>query len=84
MKRNLILWVLVAVLAAPAAWGQYTSFKGQAKDAEGKPIAGGIVSLQSKETGRKYDFKTNKDGKYFSIGVQAGVYDLKLTKDGQL
>jgi tetratricopeptide (TPR) repeat protein len=84
MKRNLILWVLVAVLAVPAAWGQFTTFKGQAKDAEGKPITGAIVTLQSKDTGRKYDLKTDKDGKYYSLGIQTGIYDIKISKNGQL
>ena len=87
MKRKLILCflaVVVAMLAAPAAWGQLATFKGRASDSEGKPIAGAQVQITSQDTGRKYDLKTDKGGNFYSLGIQPGIYVLKLSKDGQL
>jgi tetratricopeptide (TPR) repeat protein len=87
MKRRLILCVLAAVMAvlsAPAAWGQLAAFKGKATDSEGKAIVNAQVQITSKETGRKYELKTDKSGNYYSIGIQPSMYDLKLLKDGQV
>ncbi len=87
MKRRLILCVVaavIAVLSVPAAWGQLAAFKGKATDSEGKPIVNAQVQITSKETGRKYELKTDKSGNYYSIGIQPGMYDLKLLKDGQV
>jgi tetratricopeptide (TPR) repeat protein len=87
MKRRIILCVLaavMAVLAAPAAWGQLATFKGKATDSEGKPIANAQVQITSRDTGRKYELKTDKGGNYYSLGIQPGFYNLKLLKDGQL
>jgi tetratricopeptide (TPR) repeat protein len=46
---------------------------------DGKPLAGANVEFLSLDTGRKIDLKTDKNGKYFSIGVPSGVYKVTLT-----
>lgn len=75
----LALLILTAVLCASPAFAQdTTSVKGVAKDAQGKPIAGATVEWVSKETGRKYDLKTNNKGEYFSLGVAPGHYNVTL------
>ena len=85
MKKNSILVVVTFVLALilPAAWAQTGSIKGVVKDDQGKPIAGAIVELTSKENGRKYQLKVDKGGNIFSLGIAAGTYDVKVIKDGQ-
>ncbi len=86
MKRTIILCLLAAVMAvlsAPAAWGQLATFKGKVTDAEGKPVGGGQVQITSKDTGRKYELKTDKGGNFYSLGIQPGFYDLKLLKNGE-
>jgi tetratricopeptide (TPR) repeat protein len=82
MKRYFVmlgLLMFTAVLCASPAFAQdTTSVKGVAKDAQGKPIAGATVEWVSKETGRKYDLKTNNKGEYFSLGVAPGHYNVVL------
>jgi tetratricopeptide (TPR) repeat protein len=60
------------------------ALKGKATDSEGKPVANAVVQITSRDTGRKYELKTDKGGNYFSIGIQPGFYDLKLLKDGKV
>jgi tetratricopeptide (TPR) repeat protein len=82
MKRYFVMLAVLmftAVLCASPAFAQdTTSVKGVAKDAQGKPIAGATVEWVSKETGRKYDLKTNNKGEYFSLGVAPGHYNVAL------
>ncbi len=86
MKRRLIACVLAAVTAAflaPVAFSQTTAIKGYVKDTNGQPIAGAIIQLTNKENGRRYEFKTNKQGEYYSLGINPGRYDLIVIKDKQ-
>jgi len=87
MKKYFILPLLLVLavgLTAPLAFSQTTgSVKGVCKDLEGKPIAGAEVDWVGTETGHKYTLKTNNKGEYFSLGIQPGRYDVKLSKDGK-
>jgi tetratricopeptide (TPR) repeat protein len=75
----LALLILTAGVCASPAFAQDTaSVKGVAKDAQGKPIAGATVEWVSRETGRKYDLKTNNKGEYFSLGIAPGHYNVAL------
>jgi tetratricopeptide (TPR) repeat protein len=82
MKQLFVMFALLvvtAVLCASPAFAQDTaSVKGVAKDVQGKPIAGATVEWVSKETGRKYDLKTNNKGEYFSLGIAPGHYNVAL------
>jgi tetratricopeptide (TPR) repeat protein len=86
MTRKLIVAALFAVLCAvfsvPAA-AQFGSVKGVVKDAQGNPIPAAQVTWKNQENGRTYNLKTDKQGKYFSLGVEIGKYTITLTKDGQ-
>jgi tetratricopeptide (TPR) repeat protein len=85
MKKTSLL-VVIAFLAAlfvPCALAQTGSVKGVVKDEQGKPLAGAVVELTSKETGRKYQIKVDKNGNLFSLGIAPGTYDVKVTRDGQ-
>ncbi len=86
MKRNLVgvvLAALIAILGAPAVWAQMGTVKGVAKDFEGKPIIGGVVQFLGKESGGKYELKTDKKGEFFSLGIRSGPYRVVLLKDGK-
>ncbi len=86
MKRQFIIILLAAAMVAlcvPAVWSQTTQVKGSVKDEQGKPIAGAIVDYFSKETGRKFDLKTDKKGEFLSLGIASGIYKVTLLKDGQ-
>src|SRR5689334_15713250 len=78
------LAVLALAVLAPAGWAQMATVKGMAKDADGKPLQGGVVQLVSKDTGRKYEVKTDKKGEFFSLGIASGTYRINLLKDGQI
>src|ERR1039458_8645669 len=87
MKKYFIfplLLVLAVGLSAPLAFAQTAgAVKGICKDLEGKPIAQAEVEWIGTETGHKYTLKTNNKGEYFSLGIVAGRYNVKLSKDGK-
>jgi len=87
MKKKIIFMTLAALLigifAMSAAAQMTTQVKGFAKDDSGKPIADAQVIMQSTESGRKYNLKTDKKGEFFSLGIQPGKYNFILMKDGQ-
>jgi len=76
MKQRLTLAlvaVMLVALGATSAWAQaFGKVSGVCRDAEGKPIVGATVRYQSKDTGQKFDMKTNSRGEYMSIGVAMG------------
>lgn len=81
MKRfTMMLLALVAVaVIAPAAWGtEVCTVKGTVKDENGKPVPNAVVHITSKDSGRDYDFKTGKNGDYFSLGIVCGTYTFSL------
>jgi tetratricopeptide (TPR) repeat protein len=79
-----LLLVLAVGLSAPLAFAQNTgTVKGICKDVEGKPIAQAEVEWSGTDTGHKYTLKTNNKGEYFSLGIVAGKYNVKLSKDGK-
>jgi tetratricopeptide (TPR) repeat protein len=80
----LLVFVLGLGISAPLAFGQSTgSVKGTCTDTEGKPIAQAEVEWTGTETGRRYALKTNSKGEYFSLGINPGKYNVKLSKDGK-
>src|SRR5215813_7698982 len=72
--------VAIIVLGSTAAFAQaFGKVSGTCKDAEGKPIVGATVRYLSKDTGQKFDMKTNSKGEYMSIGVSvAHAYTVVL------
>ena len=85
MKKHLALiafLVLVVGICAPSLFAQASStVKGVCKDAQGAPIAGGVVVWANQDTGQKYTLKTNKNGEYFSLGLTPGKYNVTLYKN---
>ncbi|HLH09886.1 MAG TPA: carboxypeptidase regulatory-like domain-containing protein [Terriglobales bacterium] len=81
MKRftSMLLTLAAIVIFVPAGWAtEVCTVKGTVKDENGKPMPNAVVHIQSKESGRTYDFKTNKNGDYFSLGVVCGTYTFSL------
>jgi tetratricopeptide (TPR) repeat protein len=89
MKKHLsiLLFALLALaLCVPPVFAQASgTVKGTCKDADGKPIAGGVVEFQNLDNGQKYNLKTNNKGEYFSLGLTPGKYKVTLyrTPDDQ-
>ncbi len=85
MKKHLAI-LLFAVLAlglcVPPVFAQASgTVKGVCKDAQGNPIADGIVVWTNSDNGQKYTLKTNKKGEYFSLGLTPGSYLVTLYKN---
>lgn len=68
------------LLAVPAA-AQTGGVRGKVVDAKGQPVEGAEVVLQSKESARKLQLKTNARGEFVQIGVFPGEYTITVTKD---
>jgi tetratricopeptide (TPR) repeat protein len=83
MKTRLTIALITVVFVLPT-WAQMAVVRGKAVDTAGKPIAGAMVELNATDAHRRYDFKTDNKGQYFSIGVLTGTYDATLSKDGQV
>jgi hypothetical protein len=86
MKKHFAVFALVLLmlgLCAPPVFAQGASgsVKGVCKDADGNPIADGIVVYVNQDNGQKYTLKTNKKGEYFSLGLGAGTYNVTLYKN---
>jgi tetratricopeptide (TPR) repeat protein len=85
MKKHFVI-LLSALLAlglcVPPVFAQASgAVKGVCKDAQGNPIADGIVVWANLDNGQKYTLKTNKKGEYFSLGVSPGKYNVTLYKN---
>jgi tetratricopeptide (TPR) repeat protein len=85
MKRYfaiVLFAVLVLGLCVPPVFAQASgTIKGVCKDAQGNPVAEGLVVYSNLDNGQKYTLKTNKKGEYFSLGVTPGHYLVTLYKD---
>jgi len=85
MKKRFAIFltaVLALGLSLPAAFAQASgTVKGTCKDAQGNPIANGVVVWTNMDNGQKYTLKTNKKGEYFSLGLTPGKYLVTLYKD---
>ena len=77
-SRILCLFVAIPALA------QTASVRGASRDAQGAPIVGAQVEWRNQDTGRVYAISTNKNGEYFSPGIDPGNYTVTLNKDGKV
>ncbi len=75
--------LLFLLASAVGAFAQTTTVQGNVKDPSG-PMAGAQVQLKDVETGRKYTLKTDKSGKFFSIGITPGKFDVTVRKDNKV
>jgi len=85
MKRLIAVLAFISVMAlSTVTVAQSTgSVKGTCKDQTGNPIAGAVVTWANSDNGRNYEFKTNKSGEYFSLGVSPGNYTVTLKQNGK-
>ncbi|HEY3618013.1 MAG TPA: tetratricopeptide repeat protein [Candidatus Sulfotelmatobacter sp.] len=85
MKKHfaiLLLAILALGLCVPQVFAQASgTVKGVCRDAQGNPVADGIVVWTNNDNGQKYTIKTNKKGEYFSLGLSPGTYLVTLYKN---
>lgn len=84
MKRTwtLAFFVAAGLLALPAA-AQTGAVRGKVVDEQGQPVDGAKVEIIFKGgVTRKFETKTNKKGEYTQVGLQGGIYEIDVTKEG--
>src|SRR5437660_9802543 len=70
-------------LCAANAWAGTGSIQGIVKDAQGKPIKGADVRIESRDGKQLFNtVKTDTQGRYISQGLQPGVYRVSLVVKG--
>ncbi|HVZ21375.1 MAG TPA: tetratricopeptide repeat protein [Vicinamibacterales bacterium] len=78
-RGTLALAVLLTLAAAPAL--AQSIVRGKVVDAQNKPVDGATISIESVDTGRKVQTKTDKKGEFMQIGLQTGNYKVTASKD---
>src|SRR5262245_22266893 len=73
-----VLTLLAALVLARSAGAQTIS--GTVKDAQGKPVEGASVKIDSTEVQRHFETKTGKDGSYVQVGIVSGMYTVTVEK----
>lgn len=81
--------VLLATLAALLLFSipslaQTSSFEGDVKDEDGKPLIGALVKIERKDIKGNYQVKSNKKGHYFHAGLPLGTYKISLEVNGKI
>ena len=75
--------LLVAAGAAPAAAQMELGvIKGRIVDEAGTPVGGVTIRLVNTERGRETTITTDKDGRFYRRGLQAGEYAIKVAHAG--
>ena len=85
MKKSLVVAMLGALLfalAALPAWAQTVSAQVEGTVTEsGKPLPKVTVTITNKGTGKAFKVKTDKNGKFFMVGVPYGEYEVEVTSE---
>lgn len=85
MKRALILLAVGAALGLPSvpALAQTGAVRGRVLDEKGDAIEGAKVEIAYKGgVTRNYETKTNKKGEFTQVGLQSGMYEITISKQG--
>src|SRR6266850_7966322 len=81
--KSLQIGLMGFFLCAANAWAGPASIQGIAKDAQGKPIKGADVRVESRDGKQLFNtVKTDTQGRYISQGLQPGVYRVSLVVNG--
>jgi len=81
--KSLQIGLMGFLLCAASAWAGPASIQGIVKDAQGKPIKGADVRVESKDGKQLFNtVKTDTKGRYISQGLQPGVYRVSLVVNG--
>jgi 5-hydroxyisourate hydrolase-like protein (transthyretin family) len=81
--KSLQIGLMGFLLCAVNAWAGPSSIQGIVKDAQGKPIKGADVRVESRDGKQLFNTtKTDTQGRYISQGLQPGVYRVSLVVKG--
>src|SRR5213083_1247020 len=83
--KSLQIGLMGFFLCAANAWAGPASIQGIVKDAQGKPIKGADVRIESRDGKQLFNTaKTDTQGRYISQGLQPGVYRVSLVVNGAI
>src|SRR4030095_3374298 len=83
LTKLLRMGIIGLLLCAANAWAGRASIQGIVKDAQGKPIKGADVRVESRDGKQVFNtVKTDTKGRYISQGLQPGVYRVSLVVNG--
>src|SRR5437660_3958186 len=81
--KSLQIGLMGFLLCAATVWAGPGSIQGIVKDAQGKPIKGADVRIESRDGKQVFNtVKTDTQGRYISQGLQPGVYRVSLVVNG--
>ena len=81
--KSLQIGFMGLFLSVASAWAGPASIQGIVKDAQGKPIKGADVRIESRDGKQLFNtVKTDTQGRYISQGLQPGVYRVSLVVKG--
>ena len=81
--KSLQIGFMGLFLSVASAWAGPASIQGIVKDAQGKPIKGADVRIESRDGKQLFNTaKTDTQGRYISQGLQPGVYRVSLVVNG--
>ena len=81
--KSLQIGFMGLFLSVASAWAGPSSIQGIVKDAQGKPIKGADVRIESRDGKQLFNtVKTDTQGRYISQGLQPGVYRVSLVVNG--
>jgi hypothetical protein len=81
--KSLQIGLMAFLFCAVNAWAGPASIQGMVKDAQGKPIKGADVRVESQNGKQLFNtVKTDTHGRYISQGLQPGVYRISLVVNG--
>src|SRR5882757_6073275 len=81
--KSLQIGLMGFFLCSANAWAGPASIQGIVKDAQGKPIKGADVRIESRDGKQLFNTaKTDTQGRYISQGLQPGVYRVSLVVNG--
>jgi len=82
MLSNMFRLLLLAAVAAAAAWAQNPVVSGRITDASGALVPGAKIELSNRNTGVKTETASNVEGLYVLPPVPPGLYDLTAAATG--
>jgi tetratricopeptide (TPR) repeat protein len=78
--RGLLVLAIALAVSAPAF--AQSILKGKVVDAQGKPIEGAVIVMESVQTSaRRIETKTDSKGEFLQVGLPSGQWKVSATKD---
>lgn len=82
-RAGMSVWIVTLLFLASSAWATiFGTVRGTARDVQGHPVAGAVVTLQSKTSQWSRAVKTDASGAFSFVAVPIGSYTLKANVAG--